>query len=135
MKLERKKSLVARTLGLGKERIRFNNSRLAEIKEAITKQDIRDLVESGAISVLPVSGRKLVVRRARKRTPGKVRMKIVDTKRRYITLTRKFRAYLDNLRKTGKVSEEKYQKIRSEIKASTFKDLNHFKERITQWTV
>ena len=134
MKLERKKELVSRALGIGKGRVRFNNDRLAEVKEAITKQDMKDLLESGAVYILPVSGRKAIVRRERRRTTGKIRMKVVDKKRRYITLTRKFRKYLVALRNQSKVNEEVYQKIRREIKASAFKDINHFKERITQLT-
>ena len=46
MKLEGKKDLVARTLGVGKGRIVFNVQRLEEIKQAITKQDIKDLVQA-----------------------------------------------------------------------------------------
>jgi len=132
MKLEGKKELAARTLNVGKARIKFNNSRISEIKEAITKQDIRDLVESGAIIIIPILGRKKVERRQRKRGPGKIRMKIIDKKRKYITLTRKFRTFLSSLRKTGKIDEEDYKKIRREIKASIFRDINHFKERISQ---
>ena len=37
MKLEHKKLLVAKALGVGVNRVRFNTARLAEIKEAITK--------------------------------------------------------------------------------------------------
>jgi len=37
MKINNKKELAARTLGIGKSRILFNNSRLSEIKDAITK--------------------------------------------------------------------------------------------------
>lgn len=132
MKLERKKELVARSLGIGKGRIRFNNARLSEVKEAITKQDMRDLLESGAIVILPVSGRKKVEKRMRRRGPGKVRMKVVDKKKRYITLTRKFRRHLASLRNASKIEEENYQKIRREIRASAFKDMNHFKERVSQ---
>jgi large subunit ribosomal protein L19e len=131
MKLERKKELVARALGVGTGRIRFNPARLSEVKEAITKQDMRDLLAGGAIVIVPVSGRKKVEKRMRRRGPGKVRMKVVDGKRRYITLTRKFRKYLANLRATGKITEEGYQKARREIKASVFKDMNHFKEAVS----
>ena len=45
MNLQKKKELAARTLTIGKDRIMFNTSRLDEIKEAITKQDIKDLKE------------------------------------------------------------------------------------------
>lgn len=46
MKLENKKDLASRALKVGKNRIAFNKSRLTEIKEAITKQDFKDLKES-----------------------------------------------------------------------------------------
>ena len=46
--------------------------------------------------------------------------------------TRKFRKHLVALRKAGKISEEKYEKMRREIKSFAFKDSSHFKERIAQ---
>ena len=49
MNLSKKKKLAAKVFGVGKERIVFAKSRLNEIKEAITKQDIRDLKNDGAI--------------------------------------------------------------------------------------
>ena len=48
MNLKKKKSLATRTLKVGKERIVFLKSRLDEIKEAITKQDIKDLKKRGS---------------------------------------------------------------------------------------
>jgi|SRR3989344_9552714 len=132
MKLERKKSLVSRTLGLGKSRIMFNNARLSEVKEAITKQDVRDLVKDGAILIRPVLGRRKIVRRKYRRTAGKVRMRVIDKKARYIRITRKLRNYLFQLRFNEKISKENYLKLRREIRASNFKDLSHFKERISQ---
>ena len=51
MNLKKKKILAAKTLGVGRNRIRLLKSRLDEIKEAITKQDIRDLKNDGAILI------------------------------------------------------------------------------------
>src|SRR3989344_4610124 len=51
MNLQKKKQLAIKTLKAGKERIVFLESRRDEIKEAITKQDIRDLVSDGAIII------------------------------------------------------------------------------------
>ena len=102
MKLERKKDLVTRTLNIGKSRIIFNNSRLTEIKEAITKQDIRDLVKDGAILIRPISGRRKIVRRKYRRSAGKVRMRVIDKKAKYIRITRKLRNYLSQLRFNNK---------------------------------
>ena len=49
MNLEKKKALAAKILHVGKERIVFNSERLAEIKESITRQDIRDLFANKSI--------------------------------------------------------------------------------------
>ncbi len=51
MNLRKKKALAARTFGVGLSRIEFLEPRLDEIKEAITKQDIRDLYKDGAIRI------------------------------------------------------------------------------------
>ena len=57
MNLKKKKELAARTLKVGKGRIMFVDARLEDIKEALTKQDVRDLKEDGAIVVKEVKGR------------------------------------------------------------------------------
>ena len=65
MKLNKKKELAVKILGVGKSRIIFEKSRLEEIKDAITRQDIRDLAASGAIKIRLVKGRKKKERRIR----------------------------------------------------------------------
>ena len=132
MKLENKKELASRTLGIGKDRIIFNPSRLKEIKEAITKQDIKDLVSSNAILLKEIKGRKKVERRKTRRRAGSIRKKIKHGKRKYIILTRKFRSYLKQLRRKEEISEELYIKLRQEIRASMYKDLSHLKERLKE---
>jgi large subunit ribosomal protein L19e len=134
MKLEKKKALAARTLGVGKGRIVLNSQRLSEIKEAITKQDIKDLHASGAILVAPIKGRKTIVRRKNRRRAGSVRKKVLNKKRNYISLTRKLRAHIKSLRNKNSISEDLYIKLRKEIRARSFRDLIHMKERIAEAT-
>ena len=76
MKLENKKDLASRALGIGKNRIVFNSERLNEVKEAITKQDIKDLLASKAIMIREIKGRKKVERSKRRRGPGSIRKKV-----------------------------------------------------------
>ena len=102
MKLEKKKALVARTLNVGLNRIIFNQERLSEIKEAITKQDIKDLFSSGAILLKEKKGRRTVVKKKRRRH-GSVRKKINKTKQEYVVLTRKLRTHLKNLKQKNKM--------------------------------
>ena len=49
MKLDKKRALASKVLNVGKERVIFVNTRLEEIKNAITRQDIKDLLREGAI--------------------------------------------------------------------------------------
>lgn len=130
MKLERKKDLVARTLGVGKDRIAFNVARLNEIKEAITKQDIRDLFASGAIFIKEIKGTKTNVPRNLRRRAGSIKKKVKYGKRDYINRTRKFRDYIQRLKNNDMMPNETYRKLRQEIRASMFKTLAHLKERI-----
>ena len=132
MKLERKKDLVARTLNVGKKRVIFNSQRLSEVKEAITKQDIKDLLSSGAITIREMKGRKAIEKRKGRRRAGSVRKKVKNSKKRYMTLTRKFRSHLKSLKLKGKISQEEFLELRKEIRASLFKDLSRLKERISQ---
>lgn len=132
MKLEKKKALVARTLGIGKARVIFNNERLNEIKELITKQDVLDLLADGAIMVRESKGRKTVERKSRRRRAGSVKMKPKQGKSEYVRKVRKLRNYLFQLRGKEEVSKEVYDKLRQEIRASMFKNQAHFKERVKE---
>lgn len=131
MKLDKKKALAASTLGVGKGRIVFNTQRLDEIKEAITKQDIRDLFVSGAIIVKEISGRLTVVKRVSRRREGSVKKKVSSSKRQYMIITRKLRAYLKELLGQNKLSKDNYLKFRQQIKAHAYKSKAHFKEHLT----
>lgn len=131
MKLENKRSLIARTLCVGKDRVGFNRERLGEVKEAITKQDIRDLAASGAIFVREIKGRKTKIRGGVRRRAGRVRQPSVDRKREYVIITRKLRAYLGELRKQGSINKDQFDLLRRELRAKKFRSKAHLKERIT----
>jgi large subunit ribosomal protein L19e len=130
MNLSKKKALAIKTLDVGKERVLFVKSRLEEIKEAITKQDIRDLVERGAIIIKQRKGRKKVVKVKRKKTPGKIRKKINTRKKDYVILTRKLRAYVSDLKKYDKISNEDFLDIRKKIRNKIFKSKANLKDYI-----
>src|SRR3989338_4498721 len=133
MKLETKRNLVARALKVGKNRIIFNTARLSELKEAITKQDIRDLKEAGAIHIKEIRGRKTQKKRKTRKRFGSFRKKVRGGKRKYVIITRKLRSYLAYLKKTKQIPKENYLTLRKEIRASMFRSLAHMKERILQF--
>ncbi len=133
MKLDLKKILAAKTLNVGKERIIFNNYRLDEIKEAITRQDIKDLFKSGAIIIKEIKGRRKNIKRKNKRGHGKIKKRVKDKKKEYVKITRKLRSYLKELKKQNKITKDKYYEIRSYVKNRKFKNKKSLKEYLQQY--
>lgn len=130
MKLEKKKYLASKALGVGENKILFNTTRLEDIKEAITKQDIRDLYADGAIIIKENIGRRAVVKRTIRRKSGSIKKSMKPGKRGYIIITRKLRAYLAELKRKEKITNEEFRKVRQEIRARVFKTKAQLKERL-----
>lgn len=128
MNLGNKKRLASRTLKVGKERIVFLESRLKEIKEAITKQDIRDLKKEGAIIVKEIKGRRKKKKSPKKRGFGKIKKKVNKRKEKYVIMTRKLRKYIIERKKKGKISMEEFYDVRKKIRNKIFRSKNHLKE-------
>ncbi len=130
MNLSKKKELAARTLKVGKERIIFIPSRSKEIKEAITKQDIRDLKIDGAIQIKEINGRKKILRKKKKRSPGNIRKKVNKRKQNYVIMTRKLRGHVKRVKEQEKISKDEVKDIRNKIRNKIFKSKAHLKEYI-----
>ncbi len=131
MNLEKKRALASRALNIGKNRISFNPERLNEIKDSLTKQDIRDLVSSRAILIKEIKGRKQNEKRKTRRREGSIKQRNIDTKGEYMLLTRKLRSYLLHQRSRGLIPQELFLKVRKEIKSSSLRSLSHLKERLS----
>lgn len=128
MNLKSKKELIARTLNVGVNRILLN--RAEDIKEAITRQDIRDLVASRSIIIKMEKGRKKVEKRKRRRGEGNVKKTIKERKKNYVRLTRKLRGFIKNMKKKNRISSEKYRELRKKIRGKEFKSLAYMQEHI-----
>lgn len=130
MNLRKKKALATKILNVGKKRITFVNSRLDEIKEAITRQDIKDLHKEGAIKIKEIKGSKKNLKKKKKRSTGNIKKKVNTRKRDYVIMTRKLRAYTKEIFKQGKLSKEDVKEIRKKIRNKIFKSKAHLKEYI-----
>ena len=126
MNLRKKRALAARTFGVGIDRIEFLQPRLDEIKEAITKQDIRDLQKDGAIRIKNVKGRKRKMIKSKKKTTGNIRKKLNKRKKVYVILTRKLRKHLAENKE--KVTKKEKEDIRKKIRNKFFRSRSHLKE-------
>lgn len=130
MKLDSKKKLASKALKIGKDRIVFDNERLDEIKESITKQDIKDLKESGAIKIKDVSGRRKIVKRKTRKRAGKIKVKVKNRKQEYVKITRKLRKYISELKNQEKINNEEYRDLRKKIRNRDFKSKRNLKETL-----
>jgi large subunit ribosomal protein L19e len=130
MNLKKKKKLAAKALKVGVERVAFNPSRIEEIKEAITKQDMKELKLSGAILIKDKRGRRTKTIRKTRRRAGSVRKKVNKSKQEYVKLTRKLRRHLREIRNQEKINEEKYKELMKKIRMRAFKSKRHLKENM-----
>jgi large subunit ribosomal protein L19e len=128
MNLRKKKALAARTFGVGLSRVEFVEARVDEIKEAITKQDIRDLHKDGAIIIKNIKGRKRNKNMKKNRSIGNIRKKVNKRKKEYVAATRKLRKHLAEVKE--KLTEKEKKDIRKKIRNRFFRSKSHLKEHI-----
>ena len=130
MNLRNKTELAAKTFNVGKSRIVFVLERMDEIKEALTREDIRNLHREGAILIKDVKGRKVKIKKKKKRSTGNIRKKVNRRKQDYVTITRKLRGFSSELKKQGRLSSEEVTEIRKKIRNKDFKSKAHLKAYI-----
>jgi large subunit ribosomal protein L19e len=138
MELKVQKKLAASVLKCSKSRIRFDSSRLDEIKEAITKADIKALIEDNAISRKPVSNtsrfraRKKLVQKRKGRQRGIGSRKGKKTarlpkKKEWMGQVRKQREFLKYLRDKGIIEKMVYRDLYLKSKGGFFRSKRHLK--------
>jgi len=134
MNLKSKKKLAARTLKVGVGRIFLDENRKEDLNEAITKQDIKDLKEDGAIKVREIKGKRKKPKRKTKKREGKRRKSLrkKNKKRKDVYVTRKLRKYIINLKNNKKIDKEKYYDLRKKIKSRKFKTLKQLNAHIAK---
>lgn len=129
MKLTTQKRLAAHVLEVGEGQVLFDPLRLDEIKQAITKQDIRDLIKDRAIRKRPGIAKPTRVRR--KRTgAGRRKFRVKTRKRDYINKIRKIRTYVRDQMNAGAIDKALVNNVRKYAKAGQFKNLRQAKEYI-----
>ncbi|MBI2654665.1 50S ribosomal protein L19e [Candidatus Woesearchaeota archaeon] len=136
LKVQRR--LAAQIMKCGINRVKFDSSRMDDIKEAITKRDVKSLISSGAIS----KGRGLNASRfwARLRKEQKSynkqkghgsrkgkRTARLNSKRTWINKIRLQRRYLKSLRDSNAIATHSYHELYMKSKGGFFRSLRHLK--------
>ena len=133
--LTAKRTMAAKVLKVGTNKVWFDPLRLSEIKEAITKQDIQELIKDGAIKKRPCLGNKrragrLKLKRklkGRRRNEGKIKSR--KFKEDYPKKIRRLRSFLKNIKTSNKISKDQYKKLYRLIKAGVLKNKQSILEK------
>ncbi|MFH1506407.1 MAG: 50S ribosomal protein L19e [archaeon] len=138
MKLDTQKRLAGHLLKCSPKKIKFDPKRLDEIREAITKTDIRGLIGDKAIIREPKRGisrvraRKIAKQKrkglrkgpgSRKGTPNAR----LPSKTRWITAVRVQRNFLKELKDKELVTPQDYRKLYRKVKGGFFRSKRHIK--------
>ena len=138
MILKLQKRLAGSVLRCSPKRVIFDPARLEDIKEAITKTDIRMLVGEGAISERPVTGvsrfraNKRKVQRSKGLRKGAGSRKGKATARRpgkqaWMDRVRVQRKFLKKLKITSLINNESFKELYAKSKGGYFRSIKHIK--------
>jgi large subunit ribosomal protein L19e len=132
------KRLAARLLKVSPKKIRLDPERLEDIKESITKLDIRGLISTKAItkSKKPGPSRSRARKKALQRVKGRQRghgsrkgtqKTRVKKKQTWIFKIRKQRALIKELKQGEKITAEVYRTLYKKCSGGFFRSVRHIK--------
>ena len=128
--------LAAQILKCGKNMIRFDPNRLDDIKEAITKTDIRSLIGNGVISKkrLLTTSRFWARKRKKQKSYGKQKgfgsrkgkkTARLNPKRTWMNKIRLQRNFIKSLRDKSMITSAAYHELYMKSKSGFFRSLRH----------
>lgn len=136
MRLTSQRRMAAQVLDVAGENIWFDTARLAEIKEAITKADIKRLIRNGAIQLKTPNhqSRARARRRTEQRQKGRQRghgsrkgraNARVSVKETWIARLRVLRRFIKTLRDKELITRPVYHDLYSKSKGGYFRNKRH----------
>ena len=138
MKLTTQRRIAADLLKCGENRIWFDSDRLTEIKEAITRSDIRSLIKDLAVqkkqqqSISSFRYRQKLIQKRKGRLSGvgsrKGRKSVrTQARRSWINKIRLQRRFIKNLRDKKIITPKIYNSLYMKSKGGFFRSKNHIK--------
>jgi large subunit ribosomal protein L19e len=132
------KRLASKILSASHKRIKFDNQRLADIKEAITKVDVKQLINEGAITRIQKRGvsraraRKIKTQKSKGRRSGAGSRKGVETsrlpsKKLWMATIRSQRNFIRELKEKTLISNGTFRSLYRKTKGGFFRSTRHIK--------
>jgi len=146
MKLGKQKELAARALGVSKKRIKFDASNADNqkaLKEIISREDVRNLVEEKIIKKLNKKGNsrtranKIAEQKAKGRRQGHGSRKGTanardNEKEKWMVKIRALRAMLQNLKANERLETKTFRELYLKAKGNFFRNKRHLSLYIEQ---
>ena len=131
MAMKTAKRIASQLLGVGVNKLIIAQKEMKKVAEALTREDIRSLIQSGAIKYRPLFGvcrvrarkKEKQKRKGRRRGTGSRkgrRSARQDTKGTWIMLVRAQRKFIRKMFHAEEITHETYRKIYSRIKGGFF---------------
>ena len=138
MRITLQRRLAAQILGCSEKRVWFDEERLSDLKEAITKQDVKDMINEGAIREKPIKSvsrgraRKKQTKKSKGQRSGKGSRKGTKNARRpqkevWMAKIRVQRKFLKELREKDHITSSTYQSLYRKAKGGFFRSKRHLK--------
>lgn len=139
MNVDRAKELVADMYGVGLKRVWIDPEKIDEVSQALTREDLRRLVEKGIIRILQKGGqsryRARILRekkkKGRRRGPGSRKGTPAarsDPKKEWIKKIRAIRRLLKRLREKGVIDRKTYRRLYRQAKGGFIRSKSHVLE-------
>ena len=140
--LRKKRELIARMLGIGANRVRFEPDKLDDIADSITREDLRSLVKRGTIWTTKVKGTS----RGRARTKQAIRRKSglgpgskkgrktarMGKKSAYVTKIRSLRHHLKVMKDRNEINRQTYWLTYKKVDGGQVRSVSHLRDIVKQ---
>jgi large subunit ribosomal protein L19e len=133
--LSLQRRLAADILKVGETRIWVSPSHLDEIKNSITRSDVRRMINHGYIKAKTPKIKRPKERVKKTKGPGRrkgAKGARTPKKEKWMNTVRPLRRMLKKLRDENKIDVGTYRKLYSQVKSGTFRNRSHLKLYLKQ---
>ncbi|MFB6209666.1 MAG: 50S ribosomal protein L19e [Candidatus Nanohaloarchaea archaeon] len=139
--LKSQKRMAAEVMDVGENRVRINPDEQEKVEEAITRNDIRNLIESGVIEKKDIEGtskgRSREVKKQKKKGQRKGHGKRKgrktarkDEKQEWMEKIRAIRNRLKEMKEEREIDKERYWNLYDKAKGGFFRDTKHLENHV-----
>lgn len=139
--LKSQRRMAAEIMDIGENRVWIDPEHQEKVEEAITRQDIRNLIEGGAIDKRDEEGtskarakkikeqKKKGLRKGHGSRSGKKEAR-KSSKDQWMEQIRAIRERLKELRDEGEITDDQYWSLYDKSKGGFFRDVNHLENHV-----